>query len=206
MFETTWLLLSVTPPINKCNVLGTLISLFWIGLSFGTLTARIMWTDVEKIALKAFAFRLSIVVATLIHELGHLLAAAVMSKHPLVTIFSTRNLLGNTKFCFWIQALVPVLPWPQTACVPHVILPFDFSSTARYVVSISAPVVSIFVAVVCTLVSSSGVVSEIGIPISVGTWMVALGGIASDILDVPGNPARFQCGNFGMLVVCAMDR
>jgi hypothetical protein len=43
--------------------------------------------------------------------------------------------------------------------------------------------------------------------VALGAWVVALGAIASDIVQPSDiSDQIFRCGNFGMLVICAMDR
>jgi hypothetical protein len=164
-----------------------------------------------RIVEKAFALRIALVVATLFHEMGHLIAAAATGSQPICALFSNRNVLGNIDSRAWAYALIPFCPWPMTASYPHVELPVKPSSRVRFVVQLAAPTASIILALASTIFAFlHGSSSSLAGVSAIGAWMVALGGIASDLLNAAaasaGEGCIFRCGNFGMLVICAMDR
>jgi hypothetical protein len=158
---------------------------------------------------KAFALRLALVAATLLHELGHLVAAAATGNQPAHALFSYRNILGNIDIETWMYALFPFFPWPMAATCPHVELPARPSSRAECWVRLAAPATSIILATISTLVAFQHDSTHLAAVFAIGAWIVALGGIASDLLGAKaraGEGSIFRCGNFGMLVICAMDR
>jgi hypothetical protein len=157
------------------------------------------------IIVKAFALRLALVAATLLHEWGHLVAAAATGDQPIHALFSYRNVLGNIYIGAWMYALVPFFPWPMAAAYPHVQLPVQPSNRAECLVRLVAPAASIILAATATIFAFHRDASSLAAVFASGAWMVALGGIASDLLG-SSERSLFRCGNFGMLVICAMDR
>ncbi len=162
------------------------------------------------IVVKAFALRLALVAATLLHEMGHLVAAAATGDQPIRALFSYRNILGNVDFWAWMYALVPFCPWPMAAAFPHVELPVQPSSRAEWLVRLAAPAASMILAAVYTPFAFNRDSSSLAAVFAIGAWTVALGGAASDLLSIAAQAGErrsvFRCGNFGMLVICAMDR
>ncbi len=155
---------------------------------------------------KAFVLRCSLIVATLLHEASHLTAAVTTCKKPFKSIFTTRNLIGCVECNVWLKALCPVVQWPDAACSAHVKLPFQPSTDAHSWIRFAGPSASILLAVACSSFAWFIGCSSIGLMVVAGTWMIAIGGIASDILSEAPDKTEFRCGNFGMLVICVMDR
>jgi hypothetical protein len=158
---------------------------------------------------KAFALRFALVVATLFHEMGHLIAAAAICNQHFRTLFTYQNMLGNIDSLAWIYALVPFFPWPKAAANPYVDLHVQLSSRAECIVRLAAPTASILLAIMCTWFAIHRDPSSQAAVLALGAWIIALGGIASDLLSPApssGKRGRFRCGNFGMLVICAMDK
>ena len=154
-------------------------------------------------ALKCFVLRCTLVLAILAHEVAHLIAAAVLGHDPLHSLFSARNVFGNADVEYLLKALCPFTAWPSLQ--PYVEISASVSSSSRRWIMSAGPVMSIIIACICTFSILGSRYSEMQ-TVAVGTWLVALGGVASDILDVSSNSSRFYCGNFGMLIICAMDR
>jgi hypothetical protein len=155
---------------------------------------------------KAFVLRCSLVVATLLHEASHLIAAATTYNQPFKSVFSRKNLMGGVEFDVWLRALCPIVQWPNAACSAHVELPFSPSVDAHRWVRCAGPSASLILAVTCSVFAWLDGCPNNLITIATGTWMIAIGGIASDILTEAENIRIFRCGNFGMLVICMMDR
>ncbi len=161
------------------------------------------------ILVKALALRISIVLATLLHEMGHLIAAAATGTQLSRDLFSHRNIMGNIECRAWMHAIFPLFPWPMAASFPHVVLSVT-SSRAQIWVQLAAPAASVIHAAMCTIFAFHQDFHSLTIVSAIGAWMVALGGIASDLLNAAaasaGEGCIFRCGNFGMLVICAMNR
>jgi hypothetical protein len=156
--------------------------------------------------IKAFVLRCSLIFGTLLHEASHLIAAVTECDQPFETLFSMRNLMGSVECGVWLKALCPIVQWPNAACTAHVKLPFQPSAAAHVRIRCAGPSASLILAVACSavawLIGSSSVLTTF----AAGTWMIAIGGITSDILVAASDITKFRCGNFGMLVICVMDR
>ena len=208
-FELCWLLSSILPDPVPVWWPAVGFSITWICLTmiqvvhleFDTSLPMDIWT----LLLKAFVLRFSIMVSTLIHELGHLIAAAATDMDSHRTVFTFRNLVGNVDVRTWIIVLIPFLPWPKDAISPHVTMPLKPDPRSHDVIRLSAPIVSVILAAICTGYVSSQPYSTSWI-FALGAWVVAIGGISSDLLKINLKETSFYCGNFGMLVICAMDR
>jgi hypothetical protein len=153
--------------------------------------------------LNMLLLRTTLVIAILLHEFAHLIVAAFISDLS-CSVFTWKNLLGNSAGLQWMRALLPFSSWPQF--VPFIELHHAPSAKHSRWIFMAGPIMSILLAVVCTkfAVAFSSVQSLK--TIAVGTWTIAIGCFASDVFTQETVSKRFQCGNFGMLVICAMDR
>ncbi len=155
---------------------------------------------------KAFVLRCSLVVATLLHETFHLTAAATTCHQPFKSVFSRKNLMGNVEFGIWLKALCPLVQWPYAASSAHVKLPFSPSTDSHAWIRLAGPSASLLLAVACSASAWLLGYTDVVATAAAGTWMIAIGGIASDVLTATTDTTKFRCGNFGMLVICMMDR
>ena len=112
--------------------------------------------------------------------------------------------MGNSPWSFWLKALLPFSSWPQF--VPYVEIPFTQSLQNRYFISLAGPITSFLLAIACTNIALAFINFEFFKIIALAAWAITLGGIASDVFGYTSIDETFRCGNFGMLVICAMDR
>mmetsp|Transcript_74697 Transcript_74697/g.200059 ORF Transcript_74697/g.200059 Transcript_74697/m.200059 type:complete len:1216 (+) Transcript_74697:161-3808(+) len=155
---------------------------------------------------KAFVLRFSIVASLLFHELAHLVAAASMKNELSQSLLSTRNFLGNVDVLSWVIALVPFFPWPASACNPFVELVREPSKDSYRFIRLAGPIASISLAAFAAISAILGPNSSTANLFALGSWMVAGGALASDVFSHNIVDTKFYCGNFGMMVICALDR
>jgi hypothetical protein len=207
LFEISWLFASTIPEPAPIWLPSVAFAISWMGIAimelFSSTHDDTVPMNFRTLWMKAFVLRISIVVSTLIHELGHLITAVFTSQLKFSEIFTVGNLKGNIGIDKWLMALIPFLPWPKEASSPHVILP---QIESHAIVRLAAPLLSLLFAAICTSLTFCETFSEISGPFAIGTWMVALGGISSDMLSTSFENNIYCCGNFGMLVICAMDK
>ena len=156
----------------------------------------------------AFALRFGLVLATLVHEWAHLLAAIRIA--ALGQVFSTANARGHVELAVWLRCLNPCSPLPR-AFQPHVKLPAKVpGSEGRQVVSF-VPISGWFASVCFSLVLAVCARGTWGHGMSVGSWLCLAGATATDLLGWRtsehhnSDTCHFFCGNFGLLIAQGID-
>jgi hypothetical protein len=198
--ETSFLLISTIP--GPCFAWAPIASLF-LRLMRGDVHSLYSENGLLWLVLNLFLLRATLVISILWHEFAHLLAALFTSEGQ-CDIFSWKNLMGNSAGSLWLRALLPFSSWPRF--VPYIELGHVPSAKNSRLISMAGPTMSILLAIVCTKIAfvNSGVQSLK--TIALGTLTIAIGCLASDVFSMEAVSKRFRCGNFGMLVICAMDR
>ena len=146
----------------------------------------------------AFALRLGLVAATLVHEWAHLLAG--ICNTTLDQVFTSANARGHVQLAVWLRCLNPCSPLPR-AFQPHVKLPTKGPNCGdKQVASFAA--MSGWIGSACfSLVLAVCARGAWGHWMSVGSWLCLAGATATDLVGwrtgehSQSDSCHYFCGN-----------